>query len=70
MLVPRDQNEAQNGDGKLANRSLEKCIIVLQFKKLDTLPEQNFKQEEVKMSFTSGIVRYHSVQNLLFSRLL
>jgi hypothetical protein len=53
---------------KIANRSFEN---VSQFKYLGTtLTNQNLIQEEIKRRLNSGNACYHSVQNLLFSRLL
>jgi hypothetical protein len=35
-----------------------------------TITNQNLIQEEIKRTLNSGNICYHSVQNLLFSRLL
>jgi sorting nexin-29 len=68
MLVSRDQNAGQNREIQIGNRSFEN---VSQFKYLGTtLTNQNFIQEEIKRRLNSGNVCYHSVQNLLSSRLL
>jgi hypothetical protein len=68
MLLSRHQNVGQNRDIKIANRSFEN---VSQFKYLGTtVTNQNFIQEEVKWRLNSGNACYHSVQNLLSSRLL
>jgi hypothetical protein len=54
--------------GKIANRSSDN---VSQFKYLGTtVTNQNFIQEEIKGRLSSGNDCYHSVQNLLSSRLL
>jgi hypothetical protein len=67
MLVSRDQNAGQNREIKLGNRSFEN---VSQFKYLGTtVTNQNLIQEEIKR-LNSGNACYHSVQNLLSSRLL
>jgi hypothetical protein len=53
---------------KVANRSFEN---VAQFTYLGTtVTNQNLIQEEIKRRLNSGNACYHSVQNLLFSRLL
>jgi hypothetical protein len=66
MLLSRQQNVDQNRD--IANRSFEN---VSQFKYLGTtVTNQNLIQEEIKRRLNSGNACYHSVQNLLSSRLL
>jgi hypothetical protein len=68
MLVSLDQNAGQNREIKRGNRSFEN---VSQFKYLGTtVTNQNLIQEEVKGKLNSGSACYHSVQNLLSSRLL
>jgi hypothetical protein len=68
MLVSRDQNAGQNRGIKIGNRSFEN---VTQFKYLGTtVTNQNLIQEEIKRILNSGNACYHSVQNLLSSRLL
>jgi hypothetical protein len=68
MLLSRHQNVGQNREIKIANRSFEN---VSQFKYLGrTVTNQNLIQEEIKRRLNSGIACYHSVQNLLSSRLL
>jgi hypothetical protein len=68
MLVSRDQNAGQNWEIKIGNRSFEN---VTQFKYLGTtVTNQNLIQEEIKRRWNSGNACYHSVQNLLSSRLL
>jgi hypothetical protein len=67
MLVSRDQNAGQNREIKIGNRSFEN---VSQFKYLGTkVINQNLIQEEIKRRLNSGNACYHSVQNLLSSRL-
>jgi hypothetical protein len=68
MLESHDQNAGQNQDMKIGNRSFEN---VPQFKYLGmTVTNQNLIQEEIKRRLNSGNACYHSVQNLLSSRLL
>jgi hypothetical protein len=68
MLVSRDQNAGQNREIKIGKRSFEN---VSQFKYLGTtVTNQNLLQEKIKGRLNSGHVCYHSVQNLLSSRLL
>jgi hypothetical protein len=67
-MLSRHQNVGQNRDIKIANRSFEN---VSQFKYLGTtVTNQNLFQEEIKRRLNSGNACYHSVQNLLSSRLL
>jgi hypothetical protein len=68
MSLSRHQNVGQNRDVKIANRSFEN---VSEFKYLGTtVTNQNLIQEEIKRRLNSGNACYHSVQNLLSSRLL
>jgi hypothetical protein len=68
MLMSSHQNAGQNRDIKVANRSFEN---VSQFIYLETtVTNQNLIQEEFKRRLNSGNACYHSVQNLLSSRLL
>jgi hypothetical protein len=68
MLLSRHQKIGQNRGVKIANRSFEN---VSQFKYLGTTAtNQNLIQEEIKRRLNSGNACYHSVQNLLSSRLL
>jgi hypothetical protein len=68
MLLSRHQNAGQSHDIKLADRCFGNLA---QFRYLGTtITNQNFIQEEVKRIFNSGNACYHSVQNLLPSRLL
>jgi hypothetical protein len=68
MLLSRHQNVGQYRDIKIANRSFEN---VSQFKYLGTtVANQNLIQEVIKRRLNSGNACYHSVQNLLSSRLL
>jgi hypothetical protein len=68
LLLSRNQNASQNRDIKIANRSFEN---VSQFKYLGTtVTNQNLIQEEMKKRLNSVNACYHSVQNLLSSRLL
>jgi hypothetical protein len=68
MLVSRDQNAGQNWEIKIRSRSFEN---VSQYKYFGTtVTNQNLIQEEIKRILNSGNACYHSVQNLLSSRLL
>jgi hypothetical protein len=68
MLLYHHQNAGQNRYIEIANRSFEN---VSQFKYLGmTVTNQNLIQEEIKRGLSSGNACYHSVQNLLSSRLL
>jgi hypothetical protein len=68
MWVSRDQNAGQNWEREIGNRSYEN---VSHFKYLGTtVKNQNMIQEEIKRRLNSGNARYHSVQNILSSRLL
>jgi hypothetical protein len=68
ILLSRHQNVGRSRDIKIANRSSEN---VSQFKYLGTtVTNQNLFQEEIKRRLNFGNACYHSVQNLLFSRLL
>jgi hypothetical protein len=68
MLLSRHQKVGQNRDIKIANMSFEN---VSQFKYLGTtVTNQNLIQENIKRKLNSGNACYHSVQNLLSSRLL
>ncbi|PNF28518.1 hypothetical protein B7P43_G14701 [Cryptotermes secundus] len=68
MLLTRHQNAGQNHDIKIGNRCFEN---VAQFRYLrKTIRNQNLIQEEIKRRLNSSNACYHSVQNLLSSRLL
>jgi hypothetical protein len=68
MLLSRQQNAGQNNNIRLGDRSFEN---VAEFRYLGTtVTNQNLIQEEIKMKLNSGNACYHSVQNLLSSRLL
>jgi hypothetical protein len=67
-LLSVHQNADQNCHIKTANRSFEN---VAPFRYLGkTVRNQNLIQEEIKWRLNSGNTCYHSVQNLLSSRLL
>jgi hypothetical protein len=67
MLLSRHQNVGQNGDIKIANILFKN---VSQFRYLGkTLTNQNLIQEEIKRRLNSDNAYYHSVQNILSSRL-
>jgi len=68
MVMSREQNAGRSHSIKSDNISFEK---VEQFKYLETnLVQQNTIQEEIKSRLKTGSAFYHSVQNLLSSRLL
>jgi hypothetical protein len=68
MLVSRDQNAGQTREIKIGNRSFEN---VSNFKYLGTtVTNKNLIQGEIKRGLNSSNACYHSVQNLLSSRLL
>jgi hypothetical protein len=67
-MLSRDQNSVQNREIKIGNRLFEN---VSQFKYLGTtVTNQNLIQDKIKRRLNSGNACYHSVQNLLSSRLL
>jgi hypothetical protein len=68
MVVSRYQNAGRNHSVRIDNSTFER---VEEFKYLGTtLTNQNSIQEEIKSRLRSGNACYHSVQNLLYSRLL
>ena len=68
MVMSRDQNAGQNHSVRIDNNTFER---VEGFKYLGTyLTVQNSIREEIKSRLRSGNACYHSVQNLLSSRLL
>jgi ribonucleotide reductase alpha subunit len=68
MSTSRHQNAGQNHDIKTVNRSSEN---VEQFKYMRTIAtNQNFIHEEINSRLNSGNACYHSIKNLLSSRLL
>jgi len=68
MVMSRDQNAGQNHSVRIDNSTFER---VQEFKYLGTtLTIQNSIWEEIKSRLRSGNACYHSVQNLLSSRLL
>jgi hypothetical protein len=68
MLVSRCQKAGQRHSIKIGNGSFES---VAKFKYLGTtLTVQNCIHEDIKSRLNSGNACYHSVQNLLSSRLL
>jgi hypothetical protein len=68
MLLSCHQTAGRNRNVKIANRSFGN---VSQFKYLGTtVTNQNLIQEEIKRRLNSCNACYHSVQNLLSSRLL
>jgi len=68
MVMSPDQNAGRNHSVVIDNSTFER---VEEFKYLGTtLTNQNSIVEEMKSRLRSGNACYHSVQNLLFSRLL
>ena len=68
MVMSRDQNAGQNHNVRIDNSTYER---VEEFKYVGTsLTIQNSIREEIKCRLRSGNAWYHSVQNLLSSRLL
>jgi hypothetical protein len=66
--MSRNQNAGQNHNINIDNKSFER---VEEFKYLEaTLTNRNSIHEEIKTRLKSGNACYHSVQNLLSSRLL
>ena len=68
MVMSRDQNAGQNHSVRIDNSTFER---VEEFKYLGTtLTIQNSIRQKIKSRLRSGNACYHSVQNLLSSRLL
>jgi len=68
MVMSRDQNAGRNHSVRIDNITFER---VEEFKYLGTtLTQQNSIPEEIKSRLSLGNACYHSVQNLLSSRLL
>jgi hypothetical protein len=68
MIVSRYPNSEQNQNIRIANESFEK---VAKFKYLGTtLTNQNDIHDEITSRLNSGNACYHSVQNILSSRLI
>jgi len=68
MIASRDQNAGRNHSVRIDNSIFERLE---EFKYLGTtLTNQNCIREEIKSRLRTGNACYHSVQNLLFSRLL
>jgi len=68
MVMSQDKNAGQSQHMQTDNNSFER---VEEFEYLGTtLTDQNSIQEEIKSRLKSGNACYHSVQNLLSSRLL
>ena len=68
MVISRDQNAGRIHSVRIDNSTFER---VEEFKYLETtLINQNSTAEEIKSRLRSGNACYHSVQNLLSSRLV
>jgi hypothetical protein len=68
MLLSRHQNVGQNWDTEIGNISFEN-VSQLEYLGM-TITDQNLIREQIKRRFNSSNACYHSVQNLLSSRLL
>jgi hypothetical protein len=68
MLQSGHQNEGQNHDISIANRSIENVAHLKYWGK--TVTNQNLIQEEMKRKLNSDNARYHLHQNLLSFRLV
>jgi hypothetical protein len=68
MIMSRHPNSEQNQNIRIANESFE-SVAKLKYLRT-TLTNQNDIQDEIKSSLSSGNACYHSVQNLLSSRLI
>jgi hypothetical protein len=68
MVISQNQDAVRSHNKKTDNSSFERME---EFKYLETiLTNQNSIQEEIKSRFNSGNACYHSVRNLLSSKLL
>ena len=68
MVMSRDRNAGRGHSVKIDNTAIER---VAEFKYLGTtITDQNSIQEEIKSRLKLGNACYHSVHNLLSSRLL
>jgi len=68
MVMSRDQNAGRSHNIKIDNSSFER---VEEFRYLGkTVKNKNYIQEEIKSRLMSGNICYHSVRNILSSRLI
>jgi hypothetical protein len=67
MIMSRHPNSGQNQNIRIANESFENVAKFIYLEK--TLTNQNDVHDEIKSRLNSGNSYYHSVQNLLCSRL-
>jgi hypothetical protein len=68
MLLSRHQNAGQNHDMKIADKYLKNVGSFGYLR--TTITNRNLIQEEIKRRLNSGNACYHSVQNIVPSRLL
>jgi hypothetical protein len=68
MILSRHPNSGQNQNIRIANESSENMEKLKYFG--TTLTNQNNTHDEIKSGLNSGNACYHSVQNLLSSRLI
>jgi hypothetical protein len=68
MLLSHNRNADQNQDIKIGNKSFGNMSYFMYLGM--TVTNQNLIQEEIERRLNSGNACYHSVQNLLSSRLL
>jgi hypothetical protein len=68
MIMSHHSNSGQNQNIRIANESFENVAKFKYFR--TTLTNQNDIHDEIKSRLNSGNACYHSVQNLLSSRLM
>jgi hypothetical protein len=68
MIISRHPNNGQNQNIRIANESFENVAKLIHLG--TTLTNQNDIHDEIRSRLNSGNACYHSVQNLLSSRLI